>query len=82
MASLKADNIAAGEPQHSSATTHDSAADAPISVAVPVRAEAAAEALRNGPVGALLVAAISVALLFISWIAFYFFLFLARGPIG
>jgi hypothetical protein len=82
MASLKADKIATDEPQHSTAVTQDSATDPPISVAVPVRAEAAAEALRNGPVGALLVAAISVTLLFIGWIAFYFFLFLARGPIG
>jgi hypothetical protein len=82
MVSLKADNVAAGEPQRSTAVTHDSAADTPISDAGPLRADAAAEALRNGPVGALLVAAISVALLFIGWIAFYFFLFLARGPIG
>jgi len=32
--------------------------------------------------GALLVAAIAVALLFIGWMAFYFLLFLPRGPIG
>jgi CHASE2 domain-containing sensor protein len=41
-----------------------------------------AEALRHGPRGALLVAGISVALLFIGWLAFYFLLFLPQGPIG
>jgi hypothetical protein len=30
----------------------------------------------------LLVSAIAVGLLFIGWIAFYFLLFLPRGPIG
>ena len=32
--------------------------------------------------GALVVAAIAVALLFIGWLAFYFLLFMPRGPIG
>lgn len=41
-----------------------------------------AEALRNGPNGALVVSAIAVALLFIGWLAFYFLLFMPRGPIG
>jgi hypothetical protein len=49
---------------------------------VPIGSEEAAEALRNGPIGALVVAGIAVALLFIGWIAFYFLLFLPRGPIG
>jgi hypothetical protein len=35
-----------------------------------------------GPRGAFLVAGISVALLFIGWLAFYFLLFLPRGSIG
>ena len=39
-------------------------------------------ALRNGPAGALAVAAIAASLLFIGWLAFYFLLFLARGAIG
>ena len=47
-----------------------------------VRLEEAAKALRSGPTGALAVASISVAVLFIGWIAFYFLLFLPRGPIG
>ncbi len=42
----------------------------------------AAYALRNGPVGALVVAAIAVGILFIGWLAFYFLLFMPRGPSG
>jgi hypothetical protein len=62
--------------------THHSTAGRPEHVAAPIGADAAAEALRNGPIGALVVASIAVALLFIGWIAFYFLLFLPRGPIG
>ncbi len=62
--------------------THHSAADRPEHVAAPIAPDEAAEALRNGPVGALVVAAIAVALLFIGWMAFYFLLFLPRGPVG
>jgi hypothetical protein len=61
--------------------TPHSAAD-PEHVAAPIGPDEAAQALRNGPVGALVVAGIAVALLFIGWMAFYFFLFLPRGPIG
>jgi hypothetical protein len=61
---------------------HASAADRPEHVAAPIGADEAAQALRNGPIGALVVAAIAVAVLFIGWIAFYFLLFLPRGPIG
>lgn len=39
-------------------------------------------ALRRGPIGALVVASIAVAILFIGWVALYFFLFIPRGPIG
>jgi hypothetical protein len=59
-----------------------SAADRPEHVAAPVGADEAAQALRNGPIGALIVSAIAVALLFIGWMLFYFLLFLPRGPIG
>jgi hypothetical protein len=62
--------------------THHSAADPPEHVAAPIGPDAAAEALKNGPIGALVVASIAVGLLFIGWIAFYFLLFLPRGPIG
>ncbi|ESY94322.1 hypothetical protein [Mesorhizobium sp. LNHC209A00] len=50
--------------------------------AVPIEWNAAQEALRNGPRGAFLVAGIATALLFAGWLAFYFLLFLPRGPIG
>ena len=59
--------------------THQSAAARPEHVAAPI---GSAQALRNGPIGALVVAGIAVALLFIGWMAFYFLLFLPRGPVG
>ena len=62
--------------------THRSAAARPEHVAAPIGADEAAQALRNGPIGALVVAGIAVALLFIGWMAFYFLLFLPRGPVG
>jgi len=34
------------------------------------------------PRGALVVAGLAVAVLFFGWLAFYFLLFLPRGPIG
>jgi hypothetical protein len=61
---------------------HRSAAHSPEHVAAPIRAEVAAEALRYGPRGALLIATVAVTLLFIGWLAFYFLLFLPRGPVG
>jgi hypothetical protein len=42
----------------------------------------AGEALKNGPKGALVVSAIAVGILFLGWMAFYFLLFVPRGPIG
>jgi hypothetical protein len=48
----------------------------------PVSAEDAAQALRDGPIGAYLVASIAVGLLFLGWLAFYFLVFLPRGAIG
>ena len=61
---------------------HHSAAAAPEHVAAPIDTDAALEALRHGPRGALFVAAISVSLLLVSWLAFYFLLFLPRGSMG
>jgi len=61
---------------------HHSAAARPEHVAAPIGPDEAARALRNGPVGALVVASIAVAVLLIGWMAFYFLLFLPRGPIG
>ena len=62
--------------------THQPAAARPEHVAAPIGSAEAAQALRNGPIGALVVAGIAVALLFIGWMAFYFLLFLPRGPVG
>jgi hypothetical protein len=61
---------------------HQTAAHLPEHVAAPIRADEAARALKNGPVGALIVASIAVGLLFIGWMLFYFLLFMPRGPIG
>ncbi len=74
--------MATDETHHAAVEAHSSAADRREHIAVPVSAEAAAAALKNGPMGAFLVAAIAVGLLFIGWMAFYFLLFLPRGPIG
>jgi hypothetical protein len=62
--------------------TPHSTPDRPEHVAAPIGPDEAAEALKNGPIGALVVASIAVGLLFIGWLAFYFLLFLPRGPIG
>jgi hypothetical protein len=61
--------------------THHSAAVRPEHVGAPISVDAA-RALRNGPMGALVVASIAAALLFVGWLAFYFLLFMPRGPIG
>ena len=50
--------------------------------AASVAADAAAQALRNGPIGAFAVASIAVGLLFLGWLAFYFLLFMPRGASG
>lgn len=61
---------------------HHSAAHLPEHVAAPIGADEAARALRQGPIGALVVASIAVALLFLGWLAFYFLLFIPRGAVG
>jgi hypothetical protein len=48
----------------------------------PIGAREAAQALRDGPIGAYVVAGIAVGLLFLGWLAFYFLLFMPRGSIG
>jgi hypothetical protein len=50
--------------------------------AEPGGAETAAQALRDGPIGAYLVSGVAVGLLFLGWLAFYFLVFLPRGAIG
>jgi hypothetical protein len=59
-----------------------SAAAAKQHVASPVDAQAAAASPRYGPRGAFVLAGISTGLLFIGWLAFYFFLFIPRGSVG
>ena len=61
---------------------HRSAAHLPEHVAAPIGAQAAAEALKNGPRGALLISAVAVGLLFIGWLAFYFLLFCREVPLA
>jgi hypothetical protein len=62
--------------------TPPSAAAAEERIIEAVDAGATASALEHGTRGALVVAGVSVALLFIGWLAFYFLLFMPRGPIG
>jgi hypothetical protein len=61
---------------------HRSAAASAKQPAQPIEAETAAQALRDGQRGALILAGTAVALLFIGWLAFYFLLFLPRGSVG
>lgn len=44
-------------------------------------ADLAAE-FKNGPRGALLVSSIAVAAMMAAWLAFYYFIFIPRGPVG
>jgi hypothetical protein len=62
--------------------SHTSAASLMEHVAVPIDADAAAQSLKHGARGAYVVAGIAAGLLFIGWLAFYFFLFLPRGSVG
>jgi hypothetical protein len=47
-----------------------------------IAASDATEALRRGPRGALIIAAIAVGILFLGWMLFYFVLFMRRGYVG
>jgi hypothetical protein len=48
----------------------------------PINASSAGAKSEYSPRGAFLVAGISVGLLFVGWLAFYFLLFLPRGSVG
>jgi len=72
----------ASQGLHQSAGPHKSAASSRGRVAEPIASETAAECLKHGPRGALVLASVSVGLLFIGWLAFYFLLFMPRGSIG
>jgi hypothetical protein len=62
--------------------SHVSAAASAEHVAAPIGSDAAAEALKHGARGALVVSSIAVSILLIVWLAFYFLLFIPRGSIG
>lgn len=57
-------------------------AHSPDHAGAPIDAAQAVQALKNGPTGAFVVASIAVGLLLIGWLAFYFLLFMPRGPSG
>lgn len=59
-----------------------SAAGSPEHVTAPISAERFAEILQESPRGALLLAGVSVGLLLVGWLLFYFVLFIPRGSIG
>ena len=61
---------------------HSTAAASKEHVAEAIDAEMVIAALSSGPRGALALASISVGLLFIGWLLFYFLLFMPRGSIG
>jgi hypothetical protein len=61
---------------------HQTAAASPEHVAEPINSDAALVALKDGPRGALVVSTISVALVLLGWLAFYFLLFIPRGSVG
>jgi hypothetical protein len=61
---------------------HYTAASKAESVAPGATRAAANEALKDGPRGALVIAACAVGLLFAAWLFFYFVLFMSRGHVG
>jgi hypothetical protein len=61
---------------------HYTSASNPESVAPGAPRAAAEEALRDGPRGALVIAACAVGILFAGWLFFYFVLFMSRGHVG
>jgi len=65
------------DKEHHHTTASDPERDAPE-----VARSNALEALRDGPTGALIIAAGAVGLLFLGWLFFYFVLFMARGDVG
>jgi len=64
------------------AEPHQTAADSPDHIGAHISDDEAAQALRDGPIGALVVASIAVGLLLVAWLVFYFLLFMPRGAIG
>jgi hypothetical protein len=67
--------MSSGEPHQTATCSSDQ-------IGVPVSTEEAAQALRDGPIGAFVVAGLAVGALLIAWLVFYFLLFIPRGAIG
>jgi hypothetical protein len=67
---------------HDSFTPHRAPGHSSEHVAEPSDVSTATSLMREGPRGALVLASISVALLFIGWLLFYVLLFLPRGSVG
>jgi hypothetical protein len=61
---------------------HYTSASKAESVAPGAARTAANEALKDGPRGALIIAACAVGLLLVGWLFFYFVLFMSRGHVG
>jgi hypothetical protein len=61
---------------------HYTSASEAKSVAPGATRAVAEEALRDGPRGALIIAACAVGLLLAGWLFFYFVLFISRGHVG
>jgi hypothetical protein len=61
---------------------HYTSASKAESVAPGATRAAAEEDLRDGPRGALIIAACAVGLLLAGWLFFYFVLFMSRGHVG
>ena len=66
----------------SAGEAHQKATNSPDQIGAPVSTEEAAQALRDGPIGAFVVAGIAVGVLLIAWLVFYFLVFMPRGAIG
>jgi hypothetical protein len=79
---MSTDQSAPNVPANGTTEHHMSPASTTEQVAAPIDPETAAAFLSHGPRGALLLAGISVGLLFIGWLLFYFVLFIPRGPVG
>jgi len=62
--------------------SHYTSASKAESVAPGATRAAAEDALRDGPRGALIVAACAVGILFAGWLFFYFVLFMRMGRVG
>jgi amino acid transporter len=61
---------------------HFTSASEPERVAPAITRSEAMEALKDGPRGALFIAACAASLLFLGWLFFYFVLFMSRGQVG